>query len=94
MANITRPSAAPLDFIRRFWFPTALIVLLILAIPGVALFVLNIFGMEGDVNRWLETNFKLSYSIPIPWWGAFILLLVPLFIASTAARARAGTTSS
>ncbi len=30
----------------RAWFPAALIVLLLLAIPGLVLFVLNLLGLE------------------------------------------------
>jgi hypothetical protein len=69
-----------LDFIRRAWFPAALVLLLVLAIPGVLLFVLNLLGLEADVNGWLEKNLHLSYNIAIPWWGALLLLLVPLAI--------------
>jgi len=72
--------AAPASIIRRYWFPAALVFLFLLAIPGVVLFALNLLGMETEVNKWLERNFQLSYSIPIPWWGALALLLVPLAI--------------
>jgi hypothetical protein len=64
----------------RAWFPLALLVLLLLAIPGVVLFVLNLLGREGEVNGWLQDQAHLSYHIPIPWWAGLILLLVPLFI--------------
>ena len=70
----------PGNFIRRYWFPAALVVLFLLAIPGVLLFALNLLGMEAAVNAWLEKTFQLSYSIPIPWWGALALLLVPFAI--------------
>src|SRR4051794_34626797 len=64
----------------RAWFPAALIVLLLLAIPGLVLFVLNLLGMESAVNPWLQDHWRISYHIPIPWWGGLILLLVPLLI--------------
>lgn len=74
------PSVNPLEYVRRLWFPTALVVLLVLAIPGIALLVLTMFDQEATVNKWLEDNVHLSYSIPIPMWGAVLLLLVPFAI--------------
>jgi hypothetical protein len=67
-------------FVGRYWFPAALIGLLLLAIPGFVLFGLNLFGMDDTVNRDLEKDFQLSYHLPIPWWGALLLLLVPFAI--------------
>ncbi|HEX5272817.1 MAG TPA: BatA and WFA domain-containing protein, partial [Gemmataceae bacterium] len=64
----------------RAWFPVALIALLLLAVPGVALFVLNLLGMESRVNPWLQDNWHVSYHIPIPWWAGLVILLVPIFI--------------
>ena len=61
----------------RMWFPFALVALLILALPGFLLFVLNLFGWETEVAQSLERTFRLSYHIPIPWWGALLLFLVP-----------------
>src|SRR6516162_9778110 len=68
------------SMLSRYWFPVALIALLLLAIPGFVLFGLNLFGMDDSVNRDLERDFQLSYHLPIPWWGALLLLLVPLAI--------------
>src|SRR5437773_755208 len=68
------------DFLRRFWFPFALVGVLLLAVPGVYLFALNLFGYEQSLNRRLEDSFGLSYHIPLPWWGVTILLLLPLAI--------------
>jgi hypothetical protein len=64
----------------RAWFPVALIVLLLFAVPGVVLFVLNLLGMESRVNPWLQDNWRVSYHIPIPWWAGLVILLVPIFI--------------
>src|SRR3984893_10615905 len=69
-----------LDAFKRSWFPLALIGLLLLGIPGLLLFILNLFGWEASVNRWLRDNFNLSYHIHIPTWGVLLLLLVPLAI--------------
>src|SRR5262249_32710424 len=62
------------------WFPAALVLLVLLAIPGAVLFLLNLLGWEGVVNRWLRETIRLSYHIPVPWWAALGLLLVPLAI--------------
>ncbi len=72
--------ANPLSFLARYWFPLALIALLVLAIPGFLLYALNLAGQEDPVNRQLEGNFKLSYHIPIPWWAGLLLLLIPLVV--------------
>src|SRR5262245_58308901 len=73
-------STNPLTMFGRVWFPVALAILLLLAIPGFVLFAMNLFGLESSVNKWLEDNFQLSYNMPIPWWGALILLIIPLLI--------------
>src|SRR5437868_206649 len=61
----------------RMWFPFALVAVLLIAIPGFILFMLNLLGLETEVSQWLERTFNLSYHIPIPWWGALLLFLVP-----------------
>ena len=53
------------------WFPFALVACFLLMIPGAVLFILNVLGRETEVNHWLEEKFRLSYRIPIPWWGGF-----------------------
>jgi hypothetical protein len=60
------------------WFSLALVILLLVAIPGFVLFGLNVFGAESDANAWLQENFHLTYHLPFAWWVALILLLVPL----------------
>jgi hypothetical protein len=73
--------AAPLDrpasFLARYWFPLALIGLLLLALPGYVLFALHLKAREGPINRRLEDAYQLSYHLPIPAWAGLILLLVP-----------------
>src|SRR5438105_301104 len=69
-----------LESLRRSWFGVALVVLLILAIPGFLLFGLNVSGAEGKVNEWLQNSFKLTHHIPFAWWVALILLLMPLLV--------------
>src|SRR5438105_15663817 len=69
-----------LESLRRSWFGVALVVLLILAIPGFLLFGLNVSGAEGEVNEWRPYSFKLTRHIPFAWWVALILLLVPVLV--------------
>ncbi len=64
----------------RSWFPIALVALLVLAIPGFILFGLKLFGWDGELNKWLQENVRLSYHIPVAVWAAIILFLVPLLI--------------
>jgi hypothetical protein len=66
--------------LRRVWFPLALVLLLIAAIPGVVLFILSLTGAAGPVNDWLITNFNLTYHFALPTWLGIVLLLVPLAI--------------
>src|SRR5437667_732345 len=70
----------PLSFLARYWFPLALVALLVLAIPGFLLYALNLARQQEPVNRQLEDTFKLSYHIPIPWWAGLLLLLIPLVV--------------
>jgi hypothetical protein len=72
--------ANPLAVLARSWFPLALIGLFLLAVPGVALFALNLLGKEAAVNRYLEENFNLSYHLPVGGWLGLVLLLVPVAI--------------
>jgi hypothetical protein len=68
------------SYLAQSWFPIALVALLVLAIPGAVLMALNLMGQETEVNRWLQDNLSLSYHLPLAWWLALILLLVPLLI--------------
>ena len=69
-----------LETLGRSWFPVALVILLLLAIPGFLLFALNVSGAEGRVNNWLQEKFQLTHHIPFAWWVALILLLVPVLV--------------
>jgi hypothetical protein len=64
----------------RSWFAIAMLVLVLLSIPGFLLYALNLFGFQDDFNKSLHDTFKLTYHIPIGWSIALILLLVPLAI--------------
>jgi hypothetical protein len=71
-----KPSGLPSLF-RRMWFPVGLAALLLLMIPGFVLFAMNLFGYESQSNAWLEENLGVSHHLPIPWWGALALFLIP-----------------
>lgn len=62
------------------WFPAALIVLLLLALPGAVLLAVNLLGKEASVNGWLQDHLGLSYHLATPWWTGVALLLVPLLL--------------
>jgi hypothetical protein len=62
------------------WFPAALGVLLLLAVPGAVLLALSLAGYESAVNGWLQNHFGLSYHTPVPWWAGVLLFLVPFLI--------------
>src|SRR5262245_23392186 len=67
-------------WLKQSWFGLALVGLLLLSLPGLYLFALNLLGQETETNKFLEERFNLSYHIPIPWWGALLLFVVPLFL--------------
>src|SRR5436189_812959 len=64
-------------WLKRSWFALAMAGLLILSVPGLCLFGLNLLGQESAINKYLEQNYSLTYHILIPWWGALLLFLVP-----------------
>jgi hypothetical protein len=64
----------------RVWFPIALVALVVLGIPGLVLFALNLLDRETSVNKWLQEHYRLTYHLAIPWWAALLLLLVPFAI--------------
>ncbi len=55
-----------LAWLRRTWFPLALVALFLTALPGVVLSILGLVGIENDVNAWLQDNFSLSYHPALP----------------------------
>ena len=51
-------SSSWLTLLARFWFPLALLAVLILAIPGLVLFALHLTGGEAPFNTWLQDRFQ------------------------------------
>lgn len=64
----------------QYWFPVALIALLVLFIPGLVLFTLNVFDLEKYVNQRLVDWFNLSYHLALPRWAVLLLFLIPPLI--------------
>jgi hypothetical protein len=64
-------------WLKRSWFALALFGLLLLALPGLWLFAMNLLGRAAEINQQLEQSIQLTYHIPIPWWGAALLFLIP-----------------
>ena len=47
--------------------PAALIVLLLLALPGAVLLAVNLLGRGSAVNGWLQEHVGISYHLATPW---------------------------
>jgi hypothetical protein len=69
-----------LELLQRFWFPVGIVALVLLAIPGLFLFGLNVLGGEESLNEYLLNRFQLTYHIPFAWWVSVLLLAVPFAI--------------
>ena len=50
----------------KFAFPLAVVALILLAIPGFALFLISLFGGSSEINQWLEGKLRLSYGLALP----------------------------
>jgi len=66
----------------RIWFPLVVALFLLLALPGVCLLMLHLFGVAGPINVWLEQNLQLTYQPLAPWteasWPLAIILLLAI----------------
>ena len=65
---------------QAMWFPAALLVLLLLALPGFIFLALHLFGKESTLNGWLKNHFGVTYHLATPWWTGVALLFVPLLL--------------
>src|SRR5262249_20616991 len=74
----------------RAWFPAALILLLLLAIPGLLLLLVGLpatlplssglLGGESGAKDWLERTFGIAFHAALPLWAGLVLLLIPLLL--------------
>ncbi|HVK11692.1 MAG TPA: VWA domain-containing protein [Gemmataceae bacterium] len=62
----------------RYWFPLAVLALVLLALPAIVLFGYELFGYGPVANAWLESRTGLSHHTSINTTAAVILFLVPL----------------
>ncbi len=68
------------SFFKHLWFPLALIVLFLLALPGFIVFACHIFGYGEETNAWLQDNFNISYHLALNQWFTLVLFLLPFLI--------------
>ena len=61
----------------RTLFPIAIVLLVVFALPGVAVFAADLTGYGGDVNTWLEGTFGVSHRVTIALPAAVVLFLIP-----------------
>src|SRR5216683_392955 len=77
---MSRPFINPKPASKGLVFPTILVGLLLLAVPGMIFLALSLFGRETAVNSWMQDRFGLSYHVSVPWWAGALLLLTPFLI--------------
>ena len=64
----------------RTLFPLAVVLLVLLALPGVAVFAADLFGYQAAVNGWLESRLGVSHQVAVTLPAAVILFLIPPLI--------------
>lgn len=64
----------------RTLFPIAVVLLILLALPAVAVFVADLFGFGADVNTWLEGRLGVSHRVALALPAALVLFCVPPLI--------------
>jgi hypothetical protein len=65
----------------RSWFLTALTAVFLLSLPGLILCILCLTGSDAELNKWLQENFQISFSLVLPpLWTILLLLIPPLII--------------
>jgi von Willebrand factor type A domain/Aerotolerance regulator N-terminal len=61
----------------RSLFPIGVVLLILLAIPGVAVFTADLLGYERDINAWLESTLSISHRLAVALPAAIALFCVP-----------------
>lgn len=64
----------------RTLFPLAVVLLVLFALPGVAVFAADLLGYGPDINTWLESQFGVSHRVALAIPAAFVLFLIPPLI--------------
>lgn len=64
----------------RTIFPVLVVVLIVFALPGVAVFAADLMGFEPEVNGWLEARLSVSHRVAVALPAAIVLFCVPPLI--------------
>ena len=64
----------------RTLFPTAVVLLILFALPGVVVFAADLAGYEPEINGWLESRFGVSHRVAVTLPAAIVLFFVPPLI--------------
>lgn len=64
----------------RTLFPIAVVLLILFALPGVAVFAADLLGYERDANGWLEERLGISHRVAVALPAAVVLFCVPPLI--------------
>ncbi|WP_168219414.1 vWA domain-containing protein [Limnoglobus roseus] len=64
----------------RTIFPLLVVLLLLVALPGVVVFAADLMGYEASVNEWLEGRLGVSHRVAIALPAAMVLFCVPPLI--------------
>jgi hypothetical protein len=64
----------------RFWFPTAVAVLVLASLPALVAFTADLVGYGGEMNSWLEGRVGLTHHTALPTAAAVVLFLAPLVL--------------
>ena len=64
----------------RTWLPIGVVLLVLLAIPGVVVFAADLLGYGPGVNAWLQNQFSISHRVAIAMPAAVVMFLIPPII--------------
>ena len=64
----------------RTLFPIAVVLLVLFAIPGIAVFAADLLGYGLDLNTWLETRYGVSHRVALAVPAAALMFLIPPLI--------------
>ena len=64
----------------RTVFPVGVVLLVLLAIPGLVVFAADLFGYGDAINAWLEGRLGLSHRVALGLPAAFAMFCIPPLI--------------
>ncbi|MGL6076310.1 MAG: vWA domain-containing protein [Fimbriiglobus sp.] len=64
----------------RTLFPIGVVLLILLAIPGVVVFAADLFGYNAEINGFLESQFQISHRLALGLPAAFAMFCIPPLI--------------